>query len=160
MMRLGMGPGAMLLATVVSTSAVKAQTSASHSYAADSVSAVATVERYHDVLRSGDKAAAVSMLDERAIVLEGGGIETRQAYIEHHLAADMTFAKAVLSPSRVESVMVRGDMAWVASSSRSTGSFNGRAIDSDGAELMVLSRSGAGWRIVAIHWSSRRRPTS
>jgi ketosteroid isomerase-like protein len=151
--------GAGLLAMVANLNAAKAQSAALHSYAADSASAVAAVERYHDVLRKGDKEGAVSMLEERAVVLESGEIEKRQEYIEHHLAADMEFAKSVSSPSRVESVMVRGDMAWVASTSRSTGTFNGRAIDSDGAELMVLLRSGPGWRIAAIHWSSHRRPT-
>jgi hypothetical protein len=36
---------------------------------------------------------------------------------------------------------------------------NGRAINSSGAELMVLVRTSSGWKISAIHWSSRaRRP--
>jgi hypothetical protein len=30
-------------------------------------------------------------------------------------------------------------------------------VNSTGAELMVLRRDGDGWRIVAIHWSSRTR---
>jgi hypothetical protein len=34
---------------------------------------------------------------------------------------------------------------------------NGRAINSVGAELMVLVRSGSTWKIAAIHWSSRQR---
>ena len=37
------------------------------------------------------------------------------------------------------------------------GQFNGRAVNSTGAELMVLTKSGAGWLIRAIHWSSRNR---
>lgn len=97
------------------------------------------------------------MLTPDAIILEGGEMETRQEYIAHHLAADMAFAKAVSSLTRVRSVEMSGDMAWVASTSHSKGIFNGRAIDSDGAELMVLTRSSGAWRIAAIHWSSRRR---
>jgi hypothetical protein len=39
------------------------------------------------------------------------------------------------------------------------GTFQGRAVDLLGSELMVLSRSPDGWRIRAIGWSSRaRRP--
>jgi hypothetical protein len=32
-----------------------------------------------------------------------------------------------------------------------------RDIDSQGAELMVLTRRGGRWMIAAIHWSSRAR---
>ena len=53
---------------------------------------------------------------------------------------------------------VAGDAAWVTSTSTTVGSFNGRAVNSTGAELMVLSKDTAGeWRIRAIHWSSHRR---
>ena len=39
--------------------------------------------------------------------------------------------------------------------SRTTGTYRERAINSAGAELMVLSRTADGWNIRAIHWSSR-----
>ena len=32
-----------------------------------------------------------------------------------------------------------------------------RILESGGVELMVLTRTAGGWRISAIHWSSRRR---
>ena len=38
--------------------------------------------------------------------------------------------------------------------SRTLGAYRGRAIDSQGAELMVLTREGSRWKIRAIHWSS------
>jgi ketosteroid isomerase-like protein len=54
---------------------------------------------------------------------------------------------------------VRGDAAWVSSTSTTTGEYRGRQVNSSGAELMVLARTPQGWRIAAIHWSSRtRRP--
>jgi hypothetical protein len=46
------------------------------------------------------------------------------------------------------------NVAWIASESRNTGTFRGRAIDSMSKETMVLRRTPAGWRIVHIHWSS------
>ena len=52
-------------------------------------------------------------------------------------------------------VVVRGDAAWVSSTSSTTGEYRGRQINSRGAELMVLSREPDGWKIRAIHWSSR-----
>jgi ketosteroid isomerase-like protein len=52
---------------------------------------------------------------------------------------------------------VRGDVAWVVGTSTTRGEYRGRPVDSAGAELMVLTRTPQGWRIAAIHWSSRRR---
>jgi ketosteroid isomerase-like protein len=148
-----------LLVMALDGSAASAQGASSRSHAVDSASAVAVVERYRDALRRGDTASAVSMLDSNAVILESGGIETRQQYIAHHLPADIAFAKSVASSSKLQSVKVSGDMAWVASTNRSAGMFKGRSIDSDGAELMVLSRGLQGWKISAIHWSSRKNST-
>jgi len=157
MLSVNVRSAAILLASAVSGISAAAQSGSPGKYSADSASAVAAVGRYHEALRTGDRAAALSMLDSSAVILESGELESRQEYIDHHLAADMAFAKAVASRREVNAVMVRGSMAWVASTSRSTGTFRDRPIDSDGAELMVLSRGSRGWKIAAIHWSSRAK---
>jgi ketosteroid isomerase-like protein len=54
-------------------------------------------------------------------------------------------------------VTVRGDVAWATSTSTSKGQYRGRAINSAGAELVVLARDADGWKISAIHWSSHSR---
>ncbi len=127
--------------------------------ASDSAIAVATVRRYHQMLAAGDSLGALAMLTEDAVVLESGGVETRAEYRSHHLPADIEFARAVRSERAVRRVSVRGDVAWVSSTSTAQGEFRGRAVNSVGAELMVLVRTPAGWKISAIHWSSRsRRP--
>jgi hypothetical protein len=54
-------------------------------------------------------------------------------------------------------VVVNGPSAWATSTSEFSGTFQGKPVDSIGAELMVLSREPAGWRIRAIHWSGRTR---
>src|SRR5688572_23782249 len=54
-------------------------------------------------------------------------------------------------------VRLQGDMAWASSTSATQGEMNGRTINSEGAELMVLVRTAQGWKISAIHWSSRQR---
>ncbi|MGI9140849.1 MAG: amidohydrolase family protein [Gemmatimonadaceae bacterium] len=128
-------------------------------FALDSAAVVATVERFHAALSAGDSAAALSQLDDDLIVLESGRAETREEYRSHHLASDIAFSRAVPSTRGATRVRIEGDAAWVSSTSVTQGEFNGRAINSAGAELMVLRRTPGGWRISAIHWSSRtRRP--
>lgn len=123
----------------------------------DSAAVVDAVARYHAALAGGDSATALQLLASDAVILESGGAESRDEYRAHHLPADIAFAAAVRAQRTVTRVVVRGDMAWVASTSTSQGAFRGRTINSVGAELMVLSRTTDGWRISAIHWSSRVR---
>jgi ketosteroid isomerase-like protein len=123
----------------------------------DSAAVAATVERYHRALADGDSTAALALLAEDAVVLESGGVETRAEYRSHHLPADMEFARAVRGERGAGRIVVRGDVAWASSSSTAQGDFRGRPVNSSGAELMVLSREPDGWRIRAIHWSSRTR---
>ena len=125
--------------------------------ASDSAVVATVVRQFHEALVRGDSVAALALLAEDVIVLEAGTIETRAEYRRNHLPADMRFAQAVPSTRGPARVVVAGDVAWITSSSETTGTFEGRPISSAGAELMVLSRTAAGWRIRAIHWSSRRR---
>ena len=126
---------------------------------ADSAAVAATVDRFHKAVAAGDSALALSLLTSDVVVLESGGMETRDEFRARHLAADIAFAQAVKSERGQVRVTVRGDVAWAASTSTSAGEYRGRQVNSSGAELMVLSRTPQGWRINAIHWSSRaRRP--
>lgn len=125
----------------------------------DSADVAATVHAYDRALREGDSTAALALLASDAVVLESGGIETREEYRSHHLQGDIAFARAVPSQGSPVSVKVRGDVAWAWSTSTTQGEYRGRQINSAGAELMVLTRTPSGWMISAIHWSSRaRRP--
>jgi len=125
----------------------------------DSADVVNVVSRYHQALATADSAGALRLLAPDAVILESGGAETVPEYRTHHLPADIAFAVAVPSTRSVTRVTVRGDAAWVASTSVTQGELRGRAINSAGAELMVLTRTSEGWKISAIHWSSRaRRP--
>lgn len=121
----------------------------------DSGAVAAAIERFHGALAAGDSVAALAMLAPDAVILENGTVETRDEYRGHHLPADIEFARAVPSQRSPVWVVVRGDVAWATSTSRTRGEFRGREINSEGAELMVLTRTPAGWRISAIHWSSR-----
>lgn len=123
----------------------------------DSSDVAAVVTRYHAALASGDSTAALALLADDAVVLETGSVETKSEYRGHHLPADIEFARAVPSQRSAITVRVRGDVAWASSTSTTQGEFRGRAVNSNGAELMVLSRERDGWKIRAIHWSSRAR---
>lgn len=125
--------------------------------AADSASVAQTVLRYHDALERGDSTAALALLAPGAVILESGGMESLAEYRSHHLSSDIAFARAVPETRSPIQVTVRGDAAWAASTTTVRGTFRDRAVDSSGAELMVLTRTAAGWRIAAVHWSSRRR---
>jgi ketosteroid isomerase-like protein len=127
--------------------------------ARDSAGAAATVERFHRLLAAGDSTGALALLAPDAVILEAGGMETRSEYRSHHLSGDIEFARAIRSERGPVRVKVRGDVAWATSTSTTQGEFKGRVINSAGAELMVLTRTSAGWRIASVHWSSRTRRT-
>lgn len=115
----------------------------------------AVVDAFHAALRRGDTNAAALLLADNASVFESGEVERSKAeYAAHHLAADAEFSKAVRSAVTRRTAKVDGALAWVASEGRTTGTFNGKALDRTTTETMVLKRGGSGWKIVHIHWSS------
>jgi ketosteroid isomerase-like protein len=123
----------------------------------DSAAVAGTVSAFHQALAAGDSAAALALLAPDVTILESGGRESLAEYRSHHLPGDIQFAQAVPSIRGQLSVTVAGDVAWAVGTSVTTGTIEGRTINSTGAELMVLTRSSGTWRIRAIHWSSRRR---
>ena len=128
----------------------------------DSASAAATVERFHAALAAGDSAGALTLIADDAVILESGDRESKSTYAAHHLGEDIAFARAVRSERGPLTVKVSGNVAWVTGLSTAHGEVNGRAINSAGAELIVLARvpgrgASQGWKIRAIHWSSHRR---
>jgi uncharacterized GH25 family protein/ketosteroid isomerase-like protein len=124
----------------------------------DSTDVVAAVDRYHAALAAGDSAAVAGLLALEAVILESGGVETRAQYLGGHLRGDIAFAQGVPRDRGPIQVQVRGDVAWATSTSTTRGEYRGRAINSVSAEIMILVRTAPGWRIAAIHWSSRARP--
>jgi len=121
----------------------------------DSAAPKSTVLAFHEALVRGDSTAALRLLASDAVILENGEQETREEYSSHHLTADIEFAQAVPPRLSAMQVTVNGDVAWASSTSVTQGTYRGHAINSTGAELMVLSRTAIGWEIRSIHWSSR-----
>ena len=118
--------------------------------------AIVVVDAFHAALGSGDAEAVLAILTEDVVVLEEGGAErSREEYAGHHLPAHMAYAAATRSEVTRRAAWVEGDIAWVLTEGRTTGTFNGRAVDRRTAETMILHRTADGWRIRHIHWSSR-----
>lgn len=143
---------ALVLCSIVLPGTVRAQSSSR----TDSADVIAAVARFHSALAAGDSAGALSLLAADVVIAESGGIEMRDEYRSHHLPADIEFARAISGVTADVRVTVRGDVAWLTSTSATRGEFRGRPINSRGAELIVLTRESGGWKIRAIHWSSRR----
>lgn len=123
----------------------------------DSSAVAGAVESFHKALEAGDSTAALALLASDAVILESGGVETVADYRSHHLPGDIEFSRAVKSVTSPVKVKVSDNTAWTVATSTTQGNFNGRAINSTGAESMVLTRFGSSWRIRSIHWSSRSR---
>ncbi len=145
-------PSVLIVAVLLATLNVSARAQPA---AADSTAVASTVRAYHEALARADSTGALRLLSADAVILENGGHETREEYRSHHLPADIQFAQAVPTRRSTMQVTVSGDVAWASSTSVTQGTFRERAINSAGAELMVLSRTATGWVIRAIHWSSR-----
>jgi ketosteroid isomerase-like protein len=126
----------------------------------DSAQVARIVESYHSGEASGDSTAMLALLSDDAVIMEAGGIETKAEFRAHHIAADIAFLRGMRVERGSLRVRVRGTAAWVTSTSTMQGESNGRAVNSAGAELMVLTKESTGWKITAIHWSSRQRRPS
>ena len=146
----------VLFAITTSLTAVSAAL-AQESPSSDSAAVTGVVTGFHAALVEGDSVAALRLLAPDLRVLEAGRIEDLAEYRSHHLAADIAFAQAVPSQRTIHAVTVVDSVAWLSATSRTTGTYRDRAIDSEGAELMVLTRMQDGWQIRAIHWSSGAR---
>ena len=117
----------------------------------------AVVDAFHAALARGNPGAAAAMLADNALIFESGGAERSKAeYAAHHLGADAKFAQAVSRSISSRSGDAIGDVAWIATEARLTGTYGDRAIDNRSTETMVLRKGADGWKIAHIHWSSAK----
>ena len=121
--------------------------------APDREAIVQTQQAFHHALAQGEREAAMDLLAPDAEILEMGARETRAEYAEQHLPADIEFARAVPTTQGPTIVRQEGNTAWVSGTSTCKGTFRGKVVDTENAELMVLVKKDDRWRIRAIHWS-------
>jgi len=149
-------PALSILWLTVAVLAVPVETRAQDA-SKEALEVKAVLEGFHDALAAGDSVTALGYLADDVVIIESGGVEDKEHYRNGHLPGDMRFARAVPRKRGPITVEVMGDMAWAYSTSIVEGKMGEREINSQAAELAVLTRTAGGWKIKAIHWSSRRR---
>lgn len=119
--------------------------------------AASVVDNFHAALGRGDTKAALRFLDDKVIIFESGGVErSKTEYASHHLAADAAFTQAVPSKIVRRTGDAVGNVAWIATEGRTTGTYKNKAVDQLTTETMVLRRTNGAWKITHVHWSSTK----
>lgn len=115
------------------------------------------IDAFHAALKSGDMQRATALLLPELLVYEGGSAErSRGEYVKAHMKEDMAFMQAAEVTTLKSAVQELGDAAWVTSETRVKGTSDGKPYDVLSTETAVLKRTGSGWRIAHLHWSSQR----
>ena len=115
------------------------------------------VEQLHLAIAKADRAMAASILAPNVQIFESGFVErSRDEYLAHHFDADAKFAKSVARKVVRQTGQLAGDMALVMAETEASGTYEGQPIKLIGTETAVLRLEGGQWRIVHIHWSSRK----
>lgn len=118
-------------------------------------SPIEAVVAFGAALEAGDEAALVSLLAADVQIAESGGIErSLEEYRSHHMAADITFSKAVETTVLDRRVYEGSGLVTILTESVSKGTFRDKPINSRLMETMILQETGGAWKIVHIHWSS------
>ena len=115
------------------------------------------LESFYAAMKAGDTAAAMGLIAEDAVFIEGGRLETRGEYEKNHLPADIGFEKQVSGKRGPLEITFKDDTAWVIATTDYDGTFEGAPVSFTSAQLAVLTRESGNWSIRSIHWSSRRR---
>lgn len=119
--------------------------------------AVAAVDRFSVALGTGALDKAAAELDPSVLILESGGVErSRDQYLSGHAKNDAAFLKAAHVTLQRRTAQSSGDLAWVASESEIHVMKDKEMLKIASTETMVVRRTDQGWKIVHIHWSSRR----
>jgi mono/diheme cytochrome c family protein/ketosteroid isomerase-like protein len=114
---------------------------------------VATVDAFHHALAEGDRDAALALLHENATILEGGNLQTRDAYASGHLDGDMAFMQQVDAETLSRDVSADDSQATVTTRTRMTGEYEGNPVDTVSLETAALVATDSGWRISSLVWS-------
>ena len=114
-----------------------------------------TLNDLETAIVENDSEKAGEILHDDVTILEGGGMETKREYLSHHFHSDGNFLSAMNREEVSQEISVEGNMAWVTSKTKMTGTYSGREIDLSSLELAILKKENGMWRVIALHWSSR-----
>ncbi len=112
---------------------------------------------FHAALVAGDKAKASEVLAADVTIYESGYVErSRAEYAEHHLPGDMIFAKASKRSVLQQSQRIEGNLAVIWEETETKTKIGGKDVVILGTETALLQKTGDNWKIVHVHWSSRK----
>lgn len=154
--------GLLVLAAPAMAHDPKAHAPAAPSQAASDQArpAVAVVEQFSAALQAGNLDRVRTLLAEDVLILESGGAErSREEYLGHHAISDAAFLKGAHVQVKQRTARAEGPLAWVGTESELHATKNGKPVTLLSTETVVLRKTGADWRIVHIHWSSRPKKT-
>ena len=124
----------------------------------DGAGVAAAAKAFQTAMDTGDAPTVMRYIADDALMMEGGTIENRMQYEQNHLPADLEFAKGMKAARMPVQQTVRGDVAWVRTSTEFRGTFEGKPLALLSLETMVMTREPEGWKIKALHWSGMRLP--
>jgi ketosteroid isomerase-like protein len=115
------------------------------------------VAAFHAALAAGEKSKVTELMAPEVVIYESGYVEGSFAeYAAHHLGEDMAFAKTSNRKVIRQSERTAGNIAIVSEETETTGTSRGKALHVFGTETAVLEKRDDKWRIVHVHWSSRK----
>ena len=149
----------LALSIAVAASPLAATTVPTVAAAASQSAPVLVVDAFHAAMGRADAAGVADLLLDDAVIFEQGGAESSKAeYVEAHLPGDIAYSQGMSDTVTSRRSSVQGDLAWVLTQGRTTGTYDGKPVDRLTTETMVLKKTRMGWRIAHIHWSSRAAP--
>lgn len=112
---------------------------------------------FHAALGSGDKARATELLATDVTIYESGYVErSRAEYAGHHLPEDIAFAKAASRKVLQTSERIEGKLAMIWQETETKARLKNKDVHILGTETSLLEKQDGQWRIVHVHWSSRK----
>ena len=116
-----------------------------------------TVAAFHQALAGGDRDKALSFMSPQVAIYESGYVErSRDEYAGYHLGSDMDFVRNASRKVVRQSERIDGKLAVVWEETETTGTWKDKPLHVLGTETAVLEKTGDSWKIVHVHWSSRK----
>jgi len=104
-------------------------------------------------LKSGDEATISKLLADDVLILEGGHAQLSKAdYMAGHMKSDMEFLAGINNEIISREASEAGDLAWVTTYTRSSGTFKRKPINTTSREFMTMRRIEGVWKITLIQW--------
>lgn len=123
-------------------------------------SPLAVVEQFHAAMKRGDAAAVAALMADDAVIYEQGWVEvSKEEYVTGHLPGDIAYSAGMTDQVVSRRVSTSRSFAVVMTQRRTTGTYEGKPVDREGTETMVLKRVKGAWLITHIHWSSHAKKT-